>query len=284
MKAKKVTLKQVHLVSCPSCGVGPGEKCELTMGQARTEPHRDRRLAAAEVNAAPAKPDDQLTNHSAAMTKQGRAFDPKTFLTTIGIGREMMSFTKGQAIYSLNDAADASFVIQEGKVKLSVRPPAGKEAILDILSAGDFFGKDAIAGQPSRTASASAVTHCTLLRIKKKIMLLALTKHAKLANMFWAYVLRRNIRYQQELVDQHCNSSEKRLARVLLLFAHFDGHGAAETTVPKMKLETLAEMVGTTRSRISFFMNRFKESGFIYYENKGKALRVHRTLFAVCGQ
>ena len=124
MKAKKVTLKQVHLVSCPSCGVGPGEKCELTMGQARTEPHRDRRLAAAEVNAAPAKPDDQLTNHSAAMTKQGRAFDPKTFLTTIGIGREMMSFTKGQAIYSLNDAADALFVIQEGKVKLSVRPPA----------------------------------------------------------------------------------------------------------------------------------------------------------------
>jgi CRP-like cAMP-binding protein len=108
--------------------------------------------------------------------------------------------------------------------------------------------------------------------------------HVKLANMFWAYVLGRNIRYQQDLVDQHCNSSEKRLARVLLLFAHFDGHGAAETTVPKMKHETLAEMVGTTRSRISFFMNRFKESGFIYYENKGKELRVHRTLFAVCGQ
>jgi CRP/FNR family transcriptional regulator, cyclic AMP receptor protein len=218
------------------------------------------------------------------MTKQRGAFNPKTFLTTVGIGREMMSFTRGQSIYSLNDAADALFVLQEGKVKLSVTPPDGKEAILDILSAGDFVGKDAIAGQSSRTASATAMTDCTLLRIKKKTMLLALTMHVKLANMFWAYVLGRNIRYQQDLVDQHCNSSAKRLARVLLLLAHFDGHGATETTIPKMSHETLAEMVGTTRSRISFFMNRFKESGFIYYENKGKALRVHRTLLAVCGQ
>jgi CRP-like cAMP-binding protein len=106
----------------------------------------------------------------------------------------------------------------------------------------------------------------------------------ELANVFWAYVLARNIRYQQDLVDQHCSSSEKRLAHVLLQLAHFDGHGAAETTVPKMKHETLAEMVGTTRSRISFFMNRFKESGFIFYENKGDLLRVHRTLFAFSEQ
>ncbi|MGO9087819.1 MAG: Crp/Fnr family transcriptional regulator [Candidatus Sulfotelmatobacter sp.] len=218
------------------------------------------------------------------MGKQRLPFNPKMFLTTIGIGREMMSFKKGQTIYSLNDPADALFVIQQGKIRLSVKSQAGKEAIFDILSDGDFVGKDSVAGQSSRTASASAMTDCTLLRIKKKVMLLALTRHVKLANMFWAYVLARNIRYQQDLVDQHCNSSEKRLARVLLLLAHFDGHGAAETTVPKMKHETLAEMVGTTRSRISFFMNRFKESGFIYYENKGKMLRVHRTLFAFCGQ
>jgi len=218
------------------------------------------------------------------MAKQRLPFNPKTFLTTIGIGREMMSFTKGQTIYSRNDAADAIFVIQEGKVKLSVTPQAGKEAILDILGDGDIVGKDSIAGQSSRTASASAMTDCTVLRIKKNVMLLALTRHVKLANMFWAYVLARNIRYQQDLVDQHCNSSEKRLARVLLLLAHFDGHGATETTMPKMRHETLAEMVGTTRSRISFFMHRFKESGFIYYENKGKLLRVHRTLFAFCGQ
>jgi CRP-like cAMP-binding protein len=218
------------------------------------------------------------------MAKQRLPFNPKIFLTTIGIGREMMSFTKGQTIYSRNDTADAIFVIQEGKVKLSVTPQAGKEAILDILGDGDFVGKDSIAGQSSRTASASAMTDCTVLRIKKNVMLLALTRHVKLANMFWAYVLARNIRYQQDLVDQHCNSSEKRLARVLLLLAHFDGHGATETTMPKMRHETLAEMVGTTRSRISFFMHRFKESGFIYYENKGKLLRVHRTLFAFCGQ
>jgi CRP/FNR family transcriptional regulator, cyclic AMP receptor protein len=218
------------------------------------------------------------------MAKQRLPFNPKTFLTTIGIGRKMMSFTKGQAINSLNDAADALFVIQKGKVKLSVKPQAGKEAILDILSDGDFVGEDSVAGQSFRTASASAMTDCTLLRIEKKAMLLALTKHIKLANMFWAYVLARNIRYQQDIVDLHCKFSEKRLARILLLLAHFDGHGATETTVPKMSHETLAEMVGTTRSRICFFMNRFKDSGFIYYKNKSKLLRVHRTLLAFCGQ
>jgi CRP-like cAMP-binding protein len=218
------------------------------------------------------------------MAKQGRAFNPITFLSTVGDGRSMMSFRKRQAIYAQGDATDALFVIQKGKVKLSIKSKAGKEAILDILSDGDFVGKDSVAGQPSRTASASAMTDCTLLRIEKQAMLRALARHLKLANMFWAYVLARNIRYQQDLVDQHCNSSEKRLARVLLQHAHFDGHGASETMVPKVKHETLAEMVGTTRSRISFFMNRFKESGFIFYENKGKLLRVYRTLFAFCVQ
>jgi len=218
------------------------------------------------------------------MKKQRLSFNPQTFLSTIGVGRRMVSFTKGQTIYSLNDAADAVFAIQKGRVKLSVQPQSGREAILDILNDGDFVGKDSVAGQSSRTASASAMTDCTLLRIEKHAMLRALTRQVKLANIFWAYVLARNIRYQQDLVHQHCSSSEKRLARVLLLLAHFDGHGAAETTVPKMKHQTLAEMVGTTRSRISFFMKRFKESGFIFYENKGKLLRVHRTLFAFCGQ
>jgi CRP/FNR family transcriptional regulator, cyclic AMP receptor protein len=218
------------------------------------------------------------------MAKQRSTFSPKTFLTTVGTGREMMRFTKGQTIYSLNDAAHAVFIIQQGKVKLSVKSPTGKEAILGILSNGDFVGKDSVAGQPSRTASASAMTDCTLLRIEKKVMLRALTRHVKLANMFWSYVLKRNHRYQQDLVDQHCSSSEKRLARALLLLAHFDGHGAAEAMIPKMTHATLAEMVGTTRSRINFFMNRFKESGFIFYENKGKLVRVHRTLLAFCGE
>ena len=219
------------------------------------------------------------------MATQRRAFNPQTFLTTVGVGRRMVSFTEGQTIYCLDNAADALFVIQEGKVKLSVKPRAGKEAILDILSDGDFVGQDSLAGQSCRTASACAMTDCTLLRITRKAMLLALKRHVKLANMFWACVLARNIRYQQDLVDQHCSSSEKRLAHVLLLLARFDGHGAAaETAIPKMTHETLSEMVGTTRSRISFFMHRFRKSGFIFYENKGKLLRVHRTLFAFADQ
>jgi len=218
------------------------------------------------------------------MAKQKPAFNPKTFLSTVGTGREMMSFRRGQTIFAQGDATDALYVIQKGKVRLSVKSEAGKEATLDILSDDDFVGKDAIAGQSSRTASATAMTDCSLLRIKKKTMMLALTRQVKLANVFWAYVLARNIRYQQDLVDQRCNLSEKRLARILLLLAHFDAHGPSETAVPKINHETLAEMVGTTRSRVCFFMKRFKESGFIYYETKSKLLRVHRTLLAFCAQ
>jgi len=220
--------------------------------------------------------------HWDAMTKP--AFNPKTFLSTAGTGREMMSFSRGQTIYAQGDTADALFVIQTGKVKLSVKSQAGKEATLDILSNDDFVGNDAIAGQSSRTASATAMMDCSLLRIDKKAMMLALTRQLKLANVFWAYVLERNIRYQQDLVDQRCNPSEKRLARTLLLLAHFDAHGSHETVVPRISHATLAEMVGTTRSRVCFFMKRFKNSGFIYYENKSKLLRVHRTLLAFCAQ
>jgi CRP-like cAMP-binding protein len=216
------------------------------------------------------------------MAKQRRAFNSNTFLTTAGAGRKLISFTKGQTIFAQGDTADALFVIQTGKVKVSVKSPTGKEATLDILSDADFVGKDSIAGQSSRTALASAMTDCTLLRITKKVMMLALARQLKLANIFWAYVLARNIRYQQDLVDQHCNPSEKRLARILLLLAHYDGHKGSETTLPKIGHETLAEMVGTTRSRICFFMNKFKEAGFIYYGHKGKLLRVHRTLLAFC--
>jgi CRP/FNR family transcriptional regulator, cyclic AMP receptor protein len=218
------------------------------------------------------------------MAIQRRAFDPKTFLSSAGAGRKLISFRKGEKIFAQGDVADSLFVIQKGTVKLNVKSQGGKEAILDILSDADFVGQDAIAGRPARTASASAITDCSLLRITKKVMMLAMARHVKLANVFSAYVLARYIRYQQDLVDQHCYPSEKRLARILLLLAHYDGHEGPETTVPKISHETLAEMVGTTRSRVSFFMNRFKESGFIYYEHKGKLLRVHRTLLAFCGQ
>ncbi|HLW89409.1 MAG TPA: cyclic nucleotide-binding domain-containing protein [Terriglobales bacterium] len=196
----------------------------------------------------------------------------------------MMSFRKGQTIYAQGDATDALFVIQTGTVKVTVRSPAGKEATLDILSDDDFVGKDAMAGQSSRTASASAMTDCRLLRIEKNAMMLALTRQVKLANVFWAYVLASNLRYQQDIVDQHCNRSEKRLARILLLLAHLDAQGSSESVVPKVNHETLAEMVGTTRSRVCYFMKRFKESGFIYYETKSKLLRVHKTLLAFCTQ
>ncbi len=194
----------------------------------------------------------------------------------------MVSFLKRQIIYAQGDVADALFVIQTGRVKLSVKSRTGKEAVLDILSDEDFVGKDSVAGQSCRTASATAMTDCNLLRIEKKAMLLALAREVKLANVFWAYVLARNIQYQQDLVDQRCNPSEKRLARILLLLAHFDGHGSPETQTPKISHETLAEMVGTTRSRVSFFMKRFKESGFIDYGHQGGLMRVHRTLLAFC--
>ena len=218
------------------------------------------------------------------MVKQRRAFNPNTFLTTVGVGRKLVSFRKGETIFAQGDEAESLFVIQRGNVKVSVKSRAGKEAILDILSDADFVGKDSVAGEPFRTASARAITDCSLLRITKKVMLLALARQVKLANVFWAYVLATNIRYQQDLVDQHCSLSEKRLARILLLLAHYDGQRGSETTVPKISHETLAEMVGTTRSRICFFMNKFKQAGFIYYGHKGNLLRVHRSLIAFCSQ
>src|ERR1700683_1084209 len=218
------------------------------------------------------------------MAKPRRGFNPTPFLTTPGPGRKLVSVKKGQTVYAQGDAADSVFVIQNGRVRLSVRTRAGKEAVLDMLSDEDVIGKDSLAGRPMRMASATAVTDCSLLRITKEAMMRALARQVKLANVFWAYVLARSIRYQQDLVDQHCNPSEKRLARVLLLLAHYDGREGSGTTVPKISHATLAEMVGTTRSRICFFMKRFQESGFIDYEPKSKLLRVHRPLLAFCGQ
>ena len=217
------------------------------------------------------------------VAKQRRAFNPKTFLSTIGAGRTIVSFEKGQTVYAQGDVADALFVIQTGSVKLGGQSH-GKEATLDILSDEDFVGVESIAGQPFRKVSASAITDCSLLRIEKKTMMLALTQQMKLADLFWTFVLARNIKYQQDLLDQHCNSSEKRLARILLTSAHFEEQGAPESTTAKMSHATLAEMVGTTRSRVCFFMKKFKESGFIYYEHKSKVLRVYRTLLAFSAQ
>ena len=190
-----------------------------------------------------------------------------------------MAFPKKKAIFSQGDAADAVFYIQEGKVRLTVVSNIGKEATLGILSEGEFFGEGGLAGQPLRMGSATAMTDCELLRIDKKAMMLALHREHTFSDLFVAYLLARNIRYEEDLVDQLFNSSEKRLARMLLLLAHFGKEGKPETLVPKISQEGLAEMVGTTRSRVSFFMNRFRELGFLDYGASG--LQVHSSLLNV---
>ena len=212
-------------------------------------------------------------------TKKKREFDPKKFLATIGDGRKAEAFSRKQIIFTQGDAADALFYIQEGKVKLTVVSKIGKEATLGILSEGDFFGEGGLAGQVLRMGSATAMTDCELMRIDKKAMILALHEQHTLSDLFTAYLLGRNIRYEADLVDQLFNSSEKRLARILLLLAHFGKEGVPETVIPKMSQETLAEMVGTTRSRVSFFMNRFRKLGFVDYGESG--LQVHSSLLNV---
>jgi CRP/FNR family cyclic AMP-dependent transcriptional regulator len=207
-------------------------------------------------------------------------FDPKTFLATLGEGREVVSFTEKQTIFTQGDAADAVFYIQKGKVRLTVLSSNGKEATLGLLSAGDFFGEGGLGGQPLRMGSANAMTGCELLRIDKKAMMLALHREHTFSDLFVAYLLARNIRYEEDLVDQLFNSSEKRLARILLLLAHFGKEGAPETVVPKISQETLAEMVGTTRSRVNFFMNRFRKLGFVDYDT-GRGLQVHSSLLNI---
>jgi CRP/FNR family cyclic AMP-dependent transcriptional regulator len=219
---------------------------------------------------------------STVPAKKKRDFDPKQFLATIGRGRKVAAFPKKQTIFTQGDAADAIFYIQQGKVRLTVVSTIGKEATLGILNEGDFFGEGCLAGQPLRMGSATAMIDCELMRIDKTAMMLALHKEHTLSDLFTAYLLGRNIRYEEDLVDQLFNSSEKRLARTLLLLAHFGKEGVPETVVPKISQETLAEMVGTTRSRVSFFMNRFRKLGFIQYARgvEGR-LQVHSSLLNV---
>jgi CRP-like cAMP-binding protein len=190
----------------------------------------------------------------------------------------MLAVPKKQMIFAQGDAADAVFYIQKGKVRLTVVSTAGKEATIGIVSEGNFFGEGSLAGQLLRMGSAAAMTDCELLRVDKKAMMTALHREHAFSDLFVAYLLARNIRYEEDLVDQLFNSSEKRLARVLLLLAHFGKDGIPETVVPKISQETLAEMVGTTRSRVSFFMNRFRKLGFIHYNG---GLQVHSSLLNV---
>jgi CRP/FNR family cyclic AMP-dependent transcriptional regulator len=211
--------------------------------------------------------------------KKQRDFDPTKFLATIGECRKAVVFSRKQTIFTQGDRADAIFYIQRGKVRLSVVSQIGKEATLGILSETEFFGEGALAGQTLRMGSATALTDCELLEIDKQAMMLALHREHAFSDLFVAYLLGRKIRYEEDLVDQFFNSSEKRLARTLLLLAHFGKEGVPEAVIPKISQETLAEMVGTTRSRVSFFLNRFRKLGFVDYGSGG--MQVHSSLLNV---
>jgi len=213
-----------------------------------------------------------------AAAKKRRKFDLKTFLSTIDSGRTIAAVPKKQTIFAQGDLADSVFYLQKGKVKLTVVATSGKEATIGILREGDFFGEGCLTGQPRRMCSATAMTDCMVMRIHKKSMMGVIHRERAFSDMFVAYLLTRNIRYEEDLVDQLFNSSEKRLARVLLLLAQFGKDGKPEVAIPKISQETLAEMVGTTRSRVNFFMNRFRKLGFVRYNGE---LEVHSSLLNV---
>jgi CRP/FNR family cyclic AMP-dependent transcriptional regulator len=213
-----------------------------------------------------------------AAAKRRRKFDPQTFLSTINGGRTITVFPKKHTIFAQGDLSDAVFYIQGGRVRLTVVAKNGKEATIGILSEGDFFGEGCLTGQPLRMCTATAMTNCSVMRIDKTAMMEVLHKEHAFSDMFVAYLLTRNIRYEENLVDQRFNSSEKRLARILLQLAHFGKDGKPEVAIPKISQETLAEMVGTTRGRVNLFMNRFRKLGFVRYNG---GLEVHRSLLNV---
>jgi CRP-like cAMP-binding protein len=207
-------------------------------------------------------------------------FDPKTFLSTVNGGRTIEAVLSKQTIFAQGDPSDFVFYIQSGKVTLTVVSQIGKEATIGILNKGDFFGEGCLTGQSFRLCSATAMTDCSVMKIDKKSMVEVLHREHSFSDMFVAYLLSRNIRYEEDLVDQLFNSSEKRLARILLLLARFGKDGKPETVTPKISQEMLAEMIGTTRSRVSFFMNRFRKLGFIDYHG-GDDLQVHSSLLNI---
>jgi len=215
--------------------------------------------------------------------KRRSTFDLKTFLSTIDAGRAITDIPKKQTIFVQGDSSDSVFYIQSGKVRLNVVSKTGKEATIGILNEGDFFGEGCLTGQPLRMCSATAMTACTVMRIEKKSMMSVIHRERSFSDMFVSYlltrnILTRNIRYEEDLVDQLFNSSEKRLARILLLLARFGKDGKPEVAIPKISQETLAEMVGTTRGRVNFFMNRFRKLGFVRYNGE---LEVHSSLLNV---
>jgi CRP/FNR family cyclic AMP-dependent transcriptional regulator len=210
--------------------------------------------------------------------KKAAPFDPKTYLLNVRGGGATKEYRKKHTIFVQGSPADAVFYIEKGKVKLTVLSARGKEAVVAILGSGDFFGEGCLAGQPLRMATATAITECSILRVKREAMIRMLRHEPSLSELFMSYLLSRNVRIEEDLVDQLFNSSEKRLARILLLLTRFGKDGQHEVVVPKISQETLAEMVGTTRSRVSFFMNKFRKLGFVHYNG---GLQVHSSLMNI---
>jgi CRP-like cAMP-binding protein len=207
------------------------------------------------------------------------SFEPHLLLTKLSTGKSSQAYLAEESIFSQGDAADAVFYIQSGRVKLTVVSKTGKEAVVGILPEGSFFGEGCLAGQPLRMATASADQKSTIVRVEKRAMVAMLHQEPEFAERFLAYLLTRNVRMESDLVDHLFNSSEKRLARLLLLMANFGQESKPIPLIARMSQETLAEMIGTTRSRVSFFMNRFREMGFIDYDGGG--VRVHSSLVSV---
>jgi CRP/FNR family transcriptional regulator, cyclic AMP receptor protein len=212
--------------------------------------------------------------------KEGPSVDWESLLARFAGERNIIEYGANRNIFWQGDPADAVFYLRDGKVKLAVTSQQGKEAIVAILGAGEFFGEGCLAGQPLRIGSATAITDCGLARIAKPLMARVLHEQHDVSELFVAHLLSRNIRYEADLVDQLFNSSEKRLARILLLLAHFGKESRSETILPSINQENLAQMVGTTRSRVSHFMNKFRELGFVDYDGGG-ALTVNSGLLSV---
>jgi CRP-like cAMP-binding protein len=207
------------------------------------------------------------------------SFDPRTVLTKLSAGKSSREYLADETIFSQGDPADAVFYLQSGGIKLTVVSKSGKEAVVAILVQDSFFGEGCLAGQPLRMASASAEQKSTVIRVEKQAMLNLLHHDPEFAERFLAYMLSRNIRMEADLVDHLFNSSEKRLARLLLLLANYGQESKPIPLIAKMSQETLAEMIGTTRSRVSFFLNRFRDLGFIEYNGSG--MHVHSSLVSV---
>jgi CRP-like cAMP-binding protein len=210
------------------------------------------------------------------------AFEPKTYLSKVGEGKIIAGYRKNGTIFSQGDPAEGVFYIQKGKIKLAVVSSAGKEAVIAVLEEGDFLGEECLTGRPLRLSSAVALSECSVLRVEKPVMMRLLHDEPAFSEMFVSYLLSRTIRIEADLVDQLFNSSEKRLARMLLLLANFGNENEPDTLIARISQETLANMIGTTRSKVSFFMNKFRKLGLIKYTKAGNGkIEVHSSLLNI---